>query len=178
MFTNLNFDEVEISEANLSHGVFYTCSFRGANMSNTILYKAQMLNCGVEGAIMDNVNFFEKKYEIEYTVLSAALSMDGKNIALGCGNFLIIINAETGKELKKIEAHMDIIRTVKYSKDNNTLISIADDKTLRVWDTRTYKSIVFKLPQKGAIAFSSETDMIASVLKNNLKVWSIKSMAN
>lgn len=73
---------------------------------------------------------------------------------------------------------MDIIRTVKYSKDGNTLITIADDKTLRIWDTRTYKSVVFKLPQKGTIAFSSETDMIASVIKSSLKVWNIKSMAN
>lgn len=50
---------------------------------------------------------------------------------------------------------MDIIRTVKYSKDNYTLITIADDKTLRMWDTRSYRSVVFKLPQKGTIAFSS-----------------------
>jgi WD40 repeat protein len=50
---------------------------------------------------------------------------------------------------------MDIIRTVKYSKDGSTLVTIADDKTLRIWDTRTYKSVVFKLPQKGTIAFSS-----------------------
>lgn len=62
-------------------------------MTNTILYKTQMISCGVEGAVMDNINFYEKKFEIEYTVLSAALSMDGKNVALGCGNFLIIIHA-------------------------------------------------------------------------------------
>lgn len=104
--------------------------------------------------------------------------MDGRNIALGCGNYLIILQTETGKELKKIEAHMDIIRSVKYSRDNNTLITIADDKTLRMWDTRSYRSVVFKLPQKGTIAFSSETDMIASVMKSTLKVWNIKSMAN
>lgn len=106
------------------------------------------------------------------------MSNDGRNLALGCGNYLIIIQTESGKELKKIEAHMDIIRTVKYSKDNTTLVSIADDKTLRVWDVRTYKSVVFRLPQKGTIAFSNETETIASVSKNSLKVWNIKSMAN
>ncbi len=46
-----------------------------------------------------------------------------------------------------------------------------------MWDTRSYRSVVFKLPQKGTIAFSSETDMIASVSKSTLKVWNIKSMA-
>ncbi len=106
------------------------------------------------------------------------MSIDGRNIALGCGNYLIILQTDTGKELKKIEDHLDIIRSVKYSKDNNTLIPIADDKTLRMWDTRSFRSVVFKLPQKGTISFSSETDMIASVAKNTLKVWNIKSMAN
>ena len=66
---------------------------------------------------------------------------------------------------------------LRLQKDNNTLITIADDKTLRMWDTRSYRSVVFKLPQKGTIAFSSETDMIASVSKSTLKVWNIKSMA-
>lgn len=50
---------------------------------------------------------------------------------------------------------MDIIRTVKYSKDSANLVTIADDKTLRIWDTRTYKSVVFRLPQKGTIAYSN-----------------------
>lgn len=81
--------------------------------------------------------------------------MDGRNIAMGCGNYLIIIQVDSGKQLKKIEAHIDVIRSVKYTKDNNTLITIADDKTLRMWDTRSYRSVMFKLPQKGTIAYSS-----------------------
>ena len=73
---------------------------------------------------------------------------------------------------------MDIIRTVKYSRDGTSLITIADDKTLRMWDVRSYRSVVFRLPQKGTIAFSNETETIASVNKSYLKVWNIKSMAN
>lgn len=147
-------------------------------MSNTILYKVQMVSCLVDNAIMDNIGLYEKKYEIEYTVLTAALSIDGRNLAMGCGNYLIIIQTDTGKELKKIEAHVDIIRSVKYSKDNNTLVTIADDRTLRMWDTRSYRSLVIRLPQKGTIAFSCETDMVASVSKSSLRVWNIKSMAD
>lgn len=111
-------------------------------------------------------------------MLTAALSIDGKNLALGCGNYLLIINTDTGKEIRKIEAHMDIIRSVRYSKDNNTLITIADDKTLRMWDTRSYRSVVFRLPQKGTIAFSNETETIAVVSKKIVKIWNIKSMAS
>lgn len=80
--------------------------------------------------------------------------------------------------MKRIEAHLDIIRLVKFTKDGNSLITIADDKTLRIWDIYTYKSVVFKLPQKGSISYSNETESIASVNKNVLKVWNLKSMAN
>lgn len=83
------------------------------------------------------------------------MSVDGRKIAFGCGNYLIIINGETGAEVKRIEAHLDIIRMVKYSRDGNSLVTIADDKTLRIWDTYTYKSVVFKLPQKGSISYSN-----------------------
>ena len=106
------------------------------------------------------------------------MSPDGRNIALGCGNYVIIMNAESGKEVKRIEAHLDVIRSVRYSKDGTTLVSIADDKTLRLWDTTHYRSMVFKIPQKGTITFNNETDTIASVSsKNVLKIWNIKSMA-
>lgn len=89
--------------------------------------------------------------------MATSLSVDNKKIAFGCGNYLIIINAETGVEMKRIEAHLDVIRLVKYTKDGNSLITVADDKTLRIWDVYTYKSVVFKLPQKGSISYSNET---------------------
>jgi len=73
---------------------------------------------------------------------------------------------------------LDVIRLVKYTRDGNALITVADDKTLRIWDIVTYKSVVFKLPQKGSISYSNETETIASVNKNSLKVWNLKSMAN
>ena len=110
--------------------------------------------------------------------MTVTISVDNRRIAFGCGNYLIIVNADTGPEIKRIEAHLDVIRLVKYTRDGNSLVTIADDKTLRIWDIYTYKSVVFKLPQKGSISYSNETESIASVSKNVLKVWNLKSMAN
>ena len=88
--------------------------------------------------------------------MCCAISRDGKQIVLGCGNYLVVLSTDTGKELKKVEAHLDVIRSVKFSKDGQYLITIADDKTLRTWDTQRFKSVVFKLPQKGgAVLFSN-----------------------
>ena len=61
------------------------------------MYRTQLMNCQIDGAKMDNINMLVKKYEIEYTVLTASMSNDGRNLALGCGNYLIIIQTETGK---------------------------------------------------------------------------------
>ena len=58
------------------------------------------------------------------------------------------------------------------------MITVAYDKTLTICDIYTFKSVVFKLPQKGSISYSNETETIASVNKNSLKVWNLKSMAN
>ncbi len=62
IFSNYNFDEVQIPDADLTGGVFYNCSFRGAKLNNAVIYKTQMISCLVDNAIMDNINLFQKKY--------------------------------------------------------------------------------------------------------------------
>lgn len=57
-FSNRNFDEIEIPYADLSLGLFYHCTFRDANMENTILYKAQMIGCQIDNSKMDSINLF------------------------------------------------------------------------------------------------------------------------
>jgi hypothetical protein len=42
---------------------------------------------------MSKINLFSKKYEIEFAAMATSLSVDGKRIAFGCGNYLIIINS-------------------------------------------------------------------------------------
>lgn len=62
VFSNLNLDDTNISEADLSHSVFYQCSFRGADLEKTVLYKAQMVSCVFDGASMGRVNLYSRKY--------------------------------------------------------------------------------------------------------------------
>ena len=102
VFSNINFDDCVIPDADLSSSVFYQCSFRGANLERTVFYKAQMLTCIFDSAAMSKINLYSRKYEIEFTAMAASISIDGKRLAFGCGNYLIIVNAETGAEIKKI----------------------------------------------------------------------------
>jgi uncharacterized protein YjbI with pentapeptide repeats len=93
VFSNMNFDDCVLSDANLSNAIFYQCSFRSADLQKAIMYKTQMICCYFENADMSNINLYSKKYEIEFTAMTASLSMDGRRIAFGCGNYLIIINS-------------------------------------------------------------------------------------
>ena len=61
-------------------------------MNNIIMYRTQFLNCNLDGAIMEDVNLYMRKYDVEFTPLCCSISHDGKCIALGCGNYLILIN--------------------------------------------------------------------------------------
>lgn len=62
VFSNMNFDDCNISEADLSAATFYQCSFRGADLEKTILYKAQMISCVFDNATMTRINLFSRKY--------------------------------------------------------------------------------------------------------------------
>lgn len=64
IFSNINLDEIEIPDADLSKSIFYHTSLRGANLYHTILYKSQMLSCQLEGTVMDSISMHVRKYEI------------------------------------------------------------------------------------------------------------------
>lgn len=82
---------------------FYNCSFRNTNLTTTKMYKTSFINCTIDSTTMiDAINVLVKKYEIDYTPICGAISKDSKLIVLGCGNFLILVNAESGKEIKRI----------------------------------------------------------------------------
>lgn len=87
------FDHCQLNEADLSLTTFYNCSFRDTGLKNSVMYKTSMLNCSIDQTVMDNVNLLVRKYEIEFTPLCCALSPDGKLLALGCGNYLIVVAA-------------------------------------------------------------------------------------
>lgn len=153
--SDLIFDHCQLGVCDVSMATFYNCSFRSANLTNATMYKTSFMHCAIDDARLDNINLLVRKYEIEWTPLCCAISKDGKQIVLGCGNYLVVVSAETGKELKKVEAHLDVIRSVRFSKDSRSLVTVGDDKTLRSWDATTFKSVIFKLPQKGGSVYYS-----------------------
>ena len=60
-------------------------------MDRAVLYRTAFYNCVVDNAIMDRVELYVRKYGTEFTPMVAAISVDGKLIAVGCGNYLILL---------------------------------------------------------------------------------------
>lgn len=60
-------------------------------MNKAILYRTAFYNCVFDNANMDQVDLFVRKYLTEFTPMAVAISIDNKLIAVGCGNYLILL---------------------------------------------------------------------------------------
>ncbi len=62
IFSNINFDECQITSADLSNCIFYKCSFRNSNLSNVNLFNCQVISCVAEGVYMGDSTLLCRKY--------------------------------------------------------------------------------------------------------------------
>ena len=73
------------------------------------------------------------------------MSPDQKRIVYGCGSKdLVVMDAESGKVLKKFEGHELAVMSVAISADGKWFVSGSADKTFRVW-TIFYMCYNFRL---------------------------------
>jgi WD40 repeat protein len=81
-----------------------------------------------------------------------SFSPDGKGLAMGpmydsvapddepgSGAPIRLFDLAAGKEIAKLTGHTETVRAVAYSADGRQLISIGEDRSLRVWNVKTHK---------------------------------------
>ena len=72
------------------------------------------------------------------TVYGAAFSMDGKLVSFGCAdNSARLIDAATGKQLVRIDHHLDWVFGTALTKDGKYIVTGSRDKTVKVCETAT-----------------------------------------
>jgi WD40 repeat protein len=64
-------------------------------------------------------------------------------------------DAETGQELRTLQGHTARAQSVTFSPDGRRLISTAQDKSMKVWDTESGQELLTFKADCAGIAFSS-----------------------
>jgi WD40 repeat protein len=76
--------------------------------------------------------------ELSGVPMSVSFSPDGRLLAAGCDRAIYIWDISTGKCVKRLEGHSNVVSSVAFHpKDGSTLISASYDETIRFWNTAT-----------------------------------------
>ncbi|MFC1761687.1 LamG-like jellyroll fold domain-containing protein, partial [Planctomycetota bacterium] len=89
-------------------------------------------------------------------------------------------DASTGKELKKLSGHSDLISSVVFTPDGKRIISGGYDATVRIWDASTSHEMMTLLGHKNAVfavAVSPDGKRIVSASFLSVKVWDTETGA-
>lgn len=70
---------------------------------------------------------------------SMAFSPDGKIIATTDNPYCYFWDVATGKELRRLKGHQNVVRSVAFSPDSKLAATAGSDGTLRLWDVATGK---------------------------------------
>ncbi len=121
------------------------------------------------------------------TVLSVAISPDGKKLASGSGalfslfidkdNTVRIWNIATGEVIHTLTGHSGRVRSVAFSPDGELLASGSEDSTIKLWDVRTGEQLYTLEGHSNdvnCVAFSPDGQTLASgSADSTIKLWDI-----
>jgi hypothetical protein len=111
-------------------------------------------------------------------VEAIALSPGGKAVASGSWDGAVKLwNVDTGKVIKTMVGHTDLVRSVCWNSDGGRVVSGCEDGTFRVWDIESGETIMGPINTGGelnAVCYSPDDKMIATGGKD-LKIWDANS---
>jgi WD40 repeat protein len=133
----------------------------------------------LQGVNLHNVNFtgsdLDKSVFSESfgSILSVAFSCE--SLAIGSSSGEIFLFQEQGRTTYKGHTHW--VRSIAFSPDGQKFASGGDDQTIRIWDTRTGKSIRTLEEHTGcvrSVAFSEDGKLLASGSEDGtVKIWDV-----
>ncbi|MEH2377943.1 MAG: serine/threonine-protein kinase [Nostoc sp.] len=114
----------------------------------------------------------------ESSVLSVAISPDGKTIASSGGDSTIKLwNLATGKQISSLKGHSQQVNVVAISPDGKTLVSGSDDNTIKIWNLATrrlIRTLQGHSDSVHALAISADSETLVSGSDDNtIKIWDL-----
>jgi WD40 repeat protein len=114
------------------------------------------------------------------TVLSVAVSPDGKTLALGGENPAVLLrDAKTNRSRAVLTAHAEPVTCLAFSPDGTTLASGSFDRLVKLWDVATGSERVTLQGHAGwicALAFSADGQAIATAGQDGtVRLWDARA---
>ncbi|MFC1795042.1 WD40 repeat domain-containing protein, partial [Planctomycetota bacterium] len=75
-------------------------------------------------------------------ILDIEVSSDGKRIATASWDNTIVMSSEDHVDSLRLTGHTEAVVRLAFTKDGQRLVSISNDMTIRVWDTRNGREIL------------------------------------
>lgn len=113
------------------------------------------------------------------SISSAVFAHSGKYLSsAGSSGEIKLWEVETGREIKTLSGHSNIVTSMVFSHDDRYLLSGSLDKTIKLWDVATGKGIrTFQGHSNGvkSVAFSPDGKTAASMESKEIKLWDMKT---
>ncbi|MGJ3239089.1 MAG: protein kinase domain-containing protein [Anaerolineae bacterium] len=135
---------------------------------------ARIIDAQPDPSELDNPNAVVQVYTLDFNA-------DGTRLLSGGDDSLVRLwDAETGTEIRILNAHQDWVRTVQFDPDNEAIVSGDRDGILYFWDADTGAVLTsLRTPHENGIyraAFSLEGEFMATVgADNQVIVWELAS---